>query len=132
MATWLDIFSLVATFTFFVGTIAGVLYLVQQASQAVQSTKDSLKNKGWNISDKGVSVKTSHRFNREDYVDATQRTLVKALSSSTYGSGSSEGTPKLHVLERTPSSISSHSTEEKKKGLMGGIRKTLSGRSLRS
>lgn len=32
-----------------------------------------LKEKGLDISDKGVSVKTTKRLNREDYVDATQR-----------------------------------------------------------
>lgn len=33
----------------------------------------SLKTRGLTISDKGVSIKTSKRFDREDYVDATQR-----------------------------------------------------------
>ena len=33
----------------------------------------SLKTKGLDISDKGVSIKTQKRFDRENYVDATQR-----------------------------------------------------------
>jgi hypothetical protein len=52
------------------------------AGPVVELTHDTrrLKNKGWNVSDKGVSVKTSQRFNREDYVDATQRCVVCAVT----------------------------------------------------
>lgn len=35
-----------------------------------------LKEKGWNISSDGVSVKTNKRLDREDYIDATQRFVV--------------------------------------------------------
>lgn len=47
----------------------------------------SLANKGLHVSDKGVSVKTSKRFDREDYVDATQRYVTSSsakLSSDAY------------------------------------------------
>ena len=32
-----------------------------------------MKDKGYEVSDKGVSIKTSKRFDRQDYIDATQR-----------------------------------------------------------
>jgi len=94
----------------------------------MQNTKESLKNKGWNISETGVSVKTSKRFDREDYLDSTQRTLVKALGSSSYGDSTSES-PKAPVMERISSSLSTHSAnEEKKKGF---FKRSTSGRSLK-
>jgi hypothetical protein len=41
----------------------------------------SLKEKGVNLSDKGVSIKTQSRFSREDYIDATQRAFMKLPAS---------------------------------------------------
>ena len=38
-----------------------------------------LAQKGLTITDHGVSVKTEGRFDREDYVDATQRFLAFSL-----------------------------------------------------
>jgi len=32
-----------------------------------------MKDKGYEVSGKGVSIKTSKRFDRQDYIDATQR-----------------------------------------------------------
>ncbi|KAF9231389.1 hypothetical protein BU15DRAFT_56189, partial [Melanogaster broomeanus] len=57
----------------FVGTMLGVVYVVKQVSSGVKSGKESRESKGICISDKGVSVETQKRFDREDYVDATQR-----------------------------------------------------------
>ncbi|KIJ67354.1 hypothetical protein HYDPIDRAFT_108076 [Hydnomerulius pinastri MD-312] len=79
MASWIDLFSLLTTTLFFVGTIVGVIYIVKQISSGIQSTKESLENKGISISNKGVSVKTQKRFDRDDYVDATQRYWVLPL-----------------------------------------------------
>jgi hypothetical protein len=45
----------------------------------------SLKSRGLDISKEGVSVKTFRRFDREDYVDATQRSILffcKSLPNS--------------------------------------------------
>ncbi|KAJ3919576.1 hypothetical protein F5877DRAFT_2536, partial [Lentinula edodes] len=50
------------------------------------SQTNRLKEKGYEISDKGMSVKTSKRMNREDYVDATQRGLIRAMGASSFGS----------------------------------------------
>ncbi|KAG2135624.1 hypothetical protein BD769DRAFT_430496 [Suillus cothurnatus] len=73
MASWIDIFSFLLISSLFVGTILGVIFLAKSFSAAAQNTKESLQSRGISISDKGVSIKTSKRFDREDYVDATQR-----------------------------------------------------------
>jgi len=84
MAGWLDFFSLLFTTALFVGVVIGVIYAGRAISQAVESTKSSLKDKGINISDKGVSVKTK-QYNRSDYLDSTQRGVIKALNASSFG-----------------------------------------------
>ncbi|RDX50636.1 hypothetical protein K466DRAFT_601811 [Polyporus arcularius HHB13444] len=85
MATWLDYVSLVVTLAIFVG----VGYLIVNArkafSGAVESTKDSLKSKGVNVSSHGLSVKTDKRLDREQYLDATQRGFIKAFNASSGG-----------------------------------------------
>ncbi|KIK95871.1 hypothetical protein PAXRUDRAFT_32736 [Paxillus rubicundulus Ve08.2h10] len=85
MASWIDMFSLLTTTLFFVGSILGVLYIAKQISSGVQLTKESLQNKGISITEKGVSVKTQKRFDRDDYVDATQRGLIKAIGAASFG-----------------------------------------------
>ncbi|TFY54386.1 hypothetical protein EVG20_g9724 [Dentipellis fragilis] len=85
MAAWVDILSLTLTTFVFVGSILGAIYLVRKISAYVTRTRESLKQKGWTISKKGVSVKTSGRMNREDYLDATQRGLIKAMGASHHG-----------------------------------------------
>lgn len=82
MASWIDIFSFLTTTSLFVGTILGVIFIAKRLSEAAQNTKESLENKGISISDKGVSIKTSKRFDRENYVDATQRGVIKVLDAS--------------------------------------------------
>ncbi|KAF9231736.1 hypothetical protein BU15DRAFT_55800 [Melanogaster broomeanus] len=49
-----------------------------------------LEGKGIRISDKGVSVKTQRRFDREDYVDATPRGSIKALNAASFGPADDE------------------------------------------
>ncbi|KAJ7499426.1 hypothetical protein FB451DRAFT_976540, partial [Mycena latifolia] len=73
------------TIAVFGGIIYAVLLVVKSVSQGVESAKEGCsENKGVNITDKGVSVKTSKRFDREDYVDATQRGLLKAVNASSF------------------------------------------------
>ncbi|KAJ7283279.1 hypothetical protein C8J57DRAFT_731676 [Mycena rebaudengoi] len=96
-------------------------------SRGVESAKEGLKTKGLHITDKGMSVKTSARMDREAYVDATQRGFVKAMGASSFGKGNesrSEATlspPPLQSMSSVSSHTSSHSadekTEKKKKGL---------------
>ncbi|KAF8059903.1 hypothetical protein FPV67DRAFT_1632907 [Lyophyllum atratum] len=119
MASWIDIFALIATLSVVGGVIYGVIYVSNQISKGVASTKENLKSKGLTISQKGVSVKTSKRFDRADYVDATQRGFVKALGASTYGSSDNVSTVqspgKMNRQESSTSVKSSTSGEEKKK-----------------
>jgi len=85
MASWIDVFSLLATTLFFVGIVLGVLYAARAISSSFQSTKASLQQRGITLSRDGVSLKTEKRFDRDAYLDATQRGLVKALGAATVG-----------------------------------------------
>ncbi|KAF9232177.1 hypothetical protein BU15DRAFT_8373, partial [Melanogaster broomeanus] len=69
----------------FVGTILGVVYVAEQVSSGVKSTKESRESQGICIPDKDVSVETQKRFDREDYVDAIQRGFIKALNAASFG-----------------------------------------------
>ncbi|KAG9312595.1 hypothetical protein JVU11DRAFT_6992 [Chiua virens] len=84
----IDIFSLVMTTFLFVGTIFGIFYAIKSISAYLKTTKASLEARGCTISSGGVSFKTEKRFDREDYLDATQRGLVRALGATTVGSES--------------------------------------------
>lgn len=88
MATWIDILSLSITTILFVGTVLVITYVVRQISTSIQSTKESLKTRGISISKEGVSVKTDKRFDRERYLDATQRGIIKAMGASSFGKSS--------------------------------------------
>ncbi|KDR73082.1 hypothetical protein GALMADRAFT_252530 [Galerina marginata CBS 339.88] len=119
MANWIDFVSLIATITVFGGIIYGIIFVVRSINEGWSSTQASLKSKGLDISSSGVSVKTSKRFGREDYVDATQRNIVKAFGASTIRRNDSTGSASgvAPPLERAASSSSTKSTgsEEKKK-----------------
>ncbi|PBK64693.1 hypothetical protein ARMSODRAFT_961868 [Armillaria solidipes] len=118
MASWLDIIALLVTVGICGGIVYGILCASSSLSESVASTKEKLKEKGYTISDKGVSVKTSKRFGREDYVDATQRGFVRAMGAASFGSSTSPGSsPKLSPpsMKRTSSSASVNSLEEKKR-----------------
>ncbi|KAG5645325.1 hypothetical protein DXG03_006514 [Asterophora parasitica] len=122
------------------GIIYGILFISKQITQSFENTKDHLKNKGLTISHKGVSVKTARRFDREDYVDATQRCalhlpfspytphpwycssfsncrgFVKAVNAASFGKGNGfVPTSGPSKVQRTGSSSSAGSAEEKKK-----------------
>ncbi|KAJ7762737.1 hypothetical protein DFH07DRAFT_739218, partial [Mycena maculata] len=117
----------VQTLAVFGGIIYVVLLVVRSVSQGVESAKEGLKTKGLHITDKGVSVKTSKRFDREDYVDATQRGFVKAVNASSFRKGGATDTPDGHLSPPLNSSSSSSSADgEKKKGF---FKRTISGSS---
>ncbi|THV00795.1 hypothetical protein K435DRAFT_434439 [Dendrothele bispora CBS 962.96] len=88
MATWTDILSLVVTVAVFGGIVVGVLAVVRSFSEGVKSTKEKLKERGVDVSKGGVSVKTSKRMDRESYVDATQRGIIRAMGASSIGKSS--------------------------------------------
>jgi len=121
MANFGDFLALLATIAVFGGIIYGILYVMGSVSEGVKSTKDKLKEKGLDISDKGVSVKTSKRMNREDYVDATQRGLIRAMEASSFGTqgqnGSSPTNPSLSPPQLKQSISSSSSTGSTKRSL---------------
>ncbi|KAI0045062.1 hypothetical protein FA95DRAFT_1608038 [Auriscalpium vulgare] len=104
MARFIDFLSLVFTTAIFVGAIVGVVVVVRKLSAAVESTKASLRERGWNVSDSGISVKTTKRLNREDYIDATQRGFIKAMGASSFGSqnNSPNGSPNPNAGGKTP------------------------------
>ncbi|KAJ7047851.1 hypothetical protein C8F04DRAFT_24049 [Mycena alexandri] len=120
MANFVDLFSFVATVAVFGGVIYIILSIVRGVSQGVESAKEGLKTKGVHITDKGVSVKTSKRFDREDYVDATQRGIMKTMNASSFRKGGavhdpSEGHLSPPSLQSSPSSSSSLGSDGEKK-----------------
>ena len=68
------------------------------------SGSNSLRDRGLTISDKGMSVRTTGRYSREDYVDATQRGLMKAMGASSFATADNvDGKTTSHsVLDNTP------------------------------
>ncbi|KAF9074586.1 hypothetical protein BDP27DRAFT_1316499 [Rhodocollybia butyracea] len=114
MATLGDFLALITTIAVFGGVIYVILKLSGSVSEGVKSTKVKLKEKGYDISDKGVSVKTSKRMNREDYVDATQRGLIRALGASSFGNGQ-DGNTLAPPQQSTPPTLSRTSSSDKKK-----------------
>ncbi|KAF4614666.1 hypothetical protein D9613_003210 [Agrocybe pediades] len=115
MANWVDFLSLIVTVSVFGGVIYGVVFLVQSINEGLKSTKESLKQKGVDISASGVSVKTSKRFDREDYVDATQRGLIKTMNAASFKRSDSIESSSAPKMERGSSYSSTKSAEEKKK-----------------
>ncbi|EED79667.1 predicted protein [Postia placenta Mad-698-R] len=73
MANWIDFVSLFITLSVAASIVAGLLYVGRVTSRAAERAKESLKHKGVNVSREGVSVKTNKRWDRSDYLDATQR-----------------------------------------------------------
>jgi len=130
MASLFDFLSLLVTAAFFVGIIIAVIYAVQQIKLAVNNTKESLKKRGLHVTESGVSVKTDKHFDREDYVDATQRGILKAMGSASFGKVDDKGN---HIApspsaSRHPSSSKNSSTntpDEKNSRL--GLRRGNSG-----
>jgi len=135
MANWLDLLSLLATVAVFGGVIYAVLIVVRSVSQGVESAKEGMKAKGVHITDKGLSVKTSKRFDREDYVDATQRGFVKAMNASSFRKGGavndsdSDGHLSPPALKSSPSSASSTTSADGEKKKRGLFKRAVSGSS---
>lgn len=123
MASWIDIFSFLTTTSLFVGTILGVIYIAKRLSEAAQNTKESLENKGISISDKGVSIKTSKRLDRENYVDATQRGVVRVLESNIHPASVHDPHKSKSSSDLLAAEGAAHSTH------LFGIRRTHSGAS---
>ncbi|KDQ17400.1 hypothetical protein BOTBODRAFT_172443 [Botryobasidium botryosum FD-172 SS1] len=86
-----DWISLILALIVVGGAIVGFFWINRQLSSTVESTKESLKAKGLTVSRDGVAVRTDSRFDREAYVDATQRGFVKLARAA-----SAQNNPKVH------------------------------------
>ncbi|CAK5264710.1 unnamed protein product [Mycena citricolor] len=135
MASWLDLIALIATISVFAGIVYGALLLVRSVSQGIESAKEGLKNKGSALAfrplglrphndtydancsarhGQGVEVKTSKRFDREDYVDATQRNFVKAVNAASFRkNGALDSSPTLSPPALSTARSSSSDGEKK-------------------
>ncbi|KAJ3833864.1 hypothetical protein F5878DRAFT_385266 [Lentinula raphanica] len=103
MADLGDFIALIVTIAVFAGIIYLAYTVTSSVSDSVKSTKDRLKEKGYEISNQGMSVKTSKRMNREDYVDATQRGIIRAMGAASFGSNAN-GTPDVTSATSSTSS----------------------------
>ncbi|KAF9650424.1 hypothetical protein BDM02DRAFT_1431731 [Thelephora ganbajun] len=82
MSNWLDLISFVVGLALFIGVVIGVIYVARVTSNAIDETKKSLNERGVDVSASGISVKTRKHMTREDYLDATQRNIVKAIQTT--------------------------------------------------
>ncbi|EKM56363.1 uncharacterized protein PHACADRAFT_253434 [Phanerochaete carnosa HHB-10118-sp] len=86
MASWTDYLSLTLTISLIASAVYGVIYLREQLQKGIRASKDKLHDRGIDISAQGASVKTHSKLaDRENYFDATQRGVMKALSKSSVG-----------------------------------------------
>jgi len=115
------------TLTIVGGFISVIIFASKRVTEGIKSTQEScvvhfffllllpkakclpffshrLRAQGLHISEKGISIKTNKRFDRDDYVDATQRSV--ALSNSVYREierfSSRFGTPTGVLSRRCP------------------------------
>jgi len=134
MSNWLDIISFVVSLALFVGVVVGAIYAAKAISNTIDETKKSLNEKGVNVSASGISLKTSKHLTREDYLDATQRGMVKAIQTSTISVPDSsvmthpnEGPHRPPLVKRSSTSGSNRSVDSaKKKSSLFGLRKSAS------
>jgi len=107
-----DYISLAVTILLFVGVIVGAVKVYNLISEGIASTKENLKKQGIHISDHGVEVKTQKHFDREDYIDASQRGFIKVMKA---GGFKHEGEP--HVPDpksKSAPSLLRHSSKSSK------------------
>jgi len=90
-----EVFSLVFTLALCVGFFVGAVLLFQKFTAGVESVKANLREKGVDLSSSGMSVRTNGRLNQEEYLDATQRNIMKAVSSSSWGKPGATSSPSL-------------------------------------
>ncbi|KAI1784579.1 hypothetical protein LXA43DRAFT_208310 [Ganoderma leucocontextum] len=91
MATWFDYFVLLVTLCIIAGLVFTYFLAKKVLPGAFESAKDSLKKQGVDVSRQGLSVKTDKRFDREQYLDATQRGFIKAFNASSAGNRPGSG-----------------------------------------
>jgi len=121
MATWVDICALFVTMVVTTGAVYCIVTFMRQLAQSVEATKESLKNKGLTVSEHGVSVKTDGRFDREDYLGATQRGLIKALGAATYGNPEQATEKPVLRFQEPPSSPKADRFDDDKRHHILGV-----------
>ncbi|TRM66520.1 hypothetical protein BD626DRAFT_555377 [Schizophyllum amplum] len=120
MASWTDILLLVVILATVGGVVYGIVFVSQTLSSSMESTKAKLKDRGLDISKSGVSVKTSGRVERDDYIDATQRGFIKAMNAGSFRKDA-HPSPSVHGSASTPErKDSTASLDEKKKRKLFG------------
>ncbi|EAU83743.1 hypothetical protein CC1G_05647 [Coprinopsis cinerea okayama7 len=119
MAGLLDVFSFVLTVGVIGTVVYGILYVVKAVNQGVESTKASLKERGLDVSSSGVSLKTSKHFDRQDYLDATQRGIVNLVEASSVRRADGTISTPASILR----SDSSASAEERRRRKLWGKKK---------
>ncbi|KIP11823.1 hypothetical protein PHLGIDRAFT_17836 [Phlebiopsis gigantea 11061_1 CR5-6] len=108
MASWSDYVSLTLTVALLAAALYCVLYLRAQIHKGIVVSKDKLRNKGIDVSAAGAHVKTRSKLaDREAYMDATQRGVIKALSKASVSRGS-EPARSRHASRTSRSSVSSN------------------------
>jgi len=114
MANLFDFVSLLVTLAILGGVVYGVMSMVKTVNEGVASTKESLKAKGLHVTSSGVSVKTDKRFDREEYMDATQRGIINAMGASSFRKGGAS-LPGAPAMARTSSNLSTKSSGSDKR-----------------
>ncbi|KAF8524799.1 hypothetical protein BU17DRAFT_84292 [Hysterangium stoloniferum] len=104
MAQFTDVLYLVVTLAVLGGSVTAILLIVNRVSEFKTTTKEKLKSRGYNVSDSGVSVKTSKRLDHEGYVDATQRNFIKAFNASSFGTPGAGTSSTSKNAEKAPES----------------------------
>ncbi|KAI0294116.1 hypothetical protein B0F90DRAFT_1928003 [Multifurca ochricompacta] len=59
MANLLDVFSLLFTTAFIVGSVLGISLVVRKCHSAIEATKASLEERGWKVSSHGITIKST-------------------------------------------------------------------------
>ncbi|CCM02720.1 uncharacterized protein FIBRA_04827 [Fibroporia radiculosa] len=112
--------NILATLSIAAAIVCALLYMNKATRSAVQATKESLKNRGVDISRQGMSVKTKKRMDRDDYLDATQRGFVNAYKHSTYGPGPGASL-RSHSAESIHSTHHSEIESRDRHGTVSGV-----------
>ncbi|KAF8628175.1 hypothetical protein AX15_004056 [Amanita polypyramis BW_CC] len=79
-----DLFELLVTLTIFSAAICLIFYVSESVRSISQTTKEYMKGRGYDVSTSGVSIRMD-KVDRETYLDATQRGIVRALEVSSVG-----------------------------------------------
>ncbi|KAF8736953.1 hypothetical protein AX14_013686 [Amanita brunnescens Koide BX004] len=106
-----DVFALFITIAIVGAVIFVALYVTRGIHNTLQTTKEKLKSRGYDVSSSGISVKTDKRFDHEAYLDATQRGLIRALGASSTGQGSKPVLDRFSLAHHGNQSSTTHGVE---------------------